>query len=112
MMTLRCSLIPLLSAGESWLGQASDAEPRYPEEAARQELRRDFLGEAIGHRRGLHTGHGGDEELVELVSTEHHARDVADRHSDAPFNTSVGRIPYQVAGNKPSVPQTPLGVDG
>src|SRR4029453_17725572 len=55
MMTLRCSLIPLLSAGESRLGQASDAEPRYPEEAARQELRRDFLDETIVHRRVLHT---------------------------------------------------------
>src|SRR4029450_1055953 len=99
MMTLRCSLIPMLSAGESRLGQASNAEPRYPEEAARQELRRHFLGEAIVHRRVLHTGHGGDEELVELVATEHHARDVPDGQPDAPFNTSVGRIPYQVSGN-------------
>src|SRR5262245_9595381 len=112
MMTLRCSLIPMLSTGESRLRQASNAKPRNPKEAASQELWRDFLGEANVHRRVLHTSHGGNEELVELVATEHHARDVANGHPDAPLNTSVGRVPYEVAGNKLRVPQTPFGVDG
>src|SRR5262245_15299650 len=112
MMTLRCSLIPMLSTGESRLRQASNAKPRNPKEAASQELWRDFLGEANVHRRVLHTSHGGNEELVELVATEHHARDVANGHPDAPLNTSVGRVPYEVSGNKLRVPQTPLGVDG
>src|SRR5262249_19611336 len=90
--------------GIAWLRQTADTETRHAEQASGEVLRFHFLCEQIVNRGVLHARHRGDVELVEVVATEHDARDVAHRHADAAIDRAVRRVTDEVAGDELRVP--------
>src|SRR3954469_14001321 len=77
---------------KSRLRKSADAQAEDAEEAASKVLWLRCLREQIVDRWMLHPRHRGDVQLVEPIAAEHHARDVAHRHADAPVDGAVRSV--------------------